>query len=95
MSVYAIIEISIKDKDPYAEYVKRVRAIVEKHNGRYLARGGKVTPFLGDWHPERIVLIEFPSSEDFAECFNSPEYKEIAPLRECSTIGRSVVVEGV
>lgn len=95
MSVYAIIEITIKDKDTYFNYVDRVRAIVEKYKGRYLIRGGKVTPFLGNWHPERIILIEFPSSEDFAKCFGSQEYKEIAPLRECSTISRSVLVEGL
>ena len=41
MPVYVIIDIEIKDKGPYYEYVDKVRPIVEKYNGSYLARGWK------------------------------------------------------
>jgi uncharacterized protein (DUF1330 family) len=94
MTVYAIIEIRILYEEPYFEYVKNIRFIVEHYNGRYLARGGKVTPLFGDWNPERIIVIEFPSIEDLMNCFGSDEYKKIAPLREHSTITRSIIVEG-
>ena len=94
MSVYLIIEIQIKDKAIYAEYIAKVRPIVEKYNGSYLARGGKVTPIFGGWNPERIVVIEFSSPEDLKCWWNAPEYKEIAGLRERSTIGRAIMVEG-
>ena len=94
MAVYVIIEIKIRDKETYSEYVEKVRAIVEKYNGRYLVRGGKVTPIFGDWNPERIIVIEFPSYEDVKHWLSSQEYKEIAPLREKSTITKAIVVEG-
>lgn len=53
-----------------------------------------MTPLVGDWCPERIILIKFPSPEDVERCFNSQEYMEIAQLREKSTSGRSIMLEG-
>ena len=37
--------------------------------------------------------VEFDSKQQLQECFNSPEYREIAPLREKSTIGRAIAVD--
>lgn len=97
MAVYVIIDISIRDqafKADYAQYVEKVRSIVERHGGRYLARGGKVTPIAGDWNPERIILIEFPSADHVKQWWNSPEYKSIVGLRENATTARAIIVEG-
>lgn len=58
MSVYFLIEISIKN-----EYIDKVKPIIEKYKGKYLARGGKITSFSKNWNPERIIIIEFPSLE--------------------------------
>lgn len=95
MSVYMIIEIQVEDEWLYAEYVEKVRAIVEEHGGRYLVRGGVVTPLSGDWNPERMIVIEFESNEQLRRCFGSPEYLELAPLRKQSTVSRAIVVDGV
>ena len=95
MSVYMIVEIKIIDDKVYAEYVEKVRAVVEKHGGRYLVRGGSVMPLSGDWSPQRLVVIEFASSDQVRRCFGSPEYLELAPLRERSTVSRALVANGV
>jgi uncharacterized protein (DUF1330 family) len=94
MSVYMIIEITIKNRELYSRYVAQVPEVVDKYGGRYLIRGGKVTPLSGNWNPERVILIEFETVEQLQKCFESPEYLEIAPLREQSTISKSIVVEG-
>lgn len=97
MAVYVIIDIAVKDqtaKADYAQYIEQVRPIVERHGGRYLARGGKITPVVGDWRPERIILIEFPSSDHVAQWWNSPDYRAIANLRENATTARAILVEG-
>lgn len=97
MAAYVIIDISVREqaaKADYAQYSEKVRSIVEKHGGRYLARGGRITPVAGDWMPERIILIEFPSSDHVKQWWNSPEYKAIAGLRENSTLARAIIVEG-
>jgi uncharacterized protein (DUF1330 family) len=94
MPVYAIIEIKILDEGHYFAYVKNIHSIVEHYNGRYLVRGGKITRMFGDWNPERIIVIEFPSIEDLTSCLVFDEYKKIAPFRERSTITKSIIVEG-
>ena len=94
MSVYMIIEIQIKDGERYAEYVRRVPPVIERHGGRYLVRGGEVVPLSGNWKPERVIVIEFLSLAELRSCFGSAEYLELAPLREQSTVSRAILVEG-
>jgi len=94
MAVYVIIEIKIKDRQVYSKYIARVRAIVEKYKGRYVVRGGKITPLFNSWHPERIIVIEFSSRYDVDRWLSSAEYKAIAILREESTETKAIVVEG-
>jgi uncharacterized protein (DUF1330 family) len=94
MPVYLIIEISVRNLETYSRYVDKVFDIISRHGGRYLARGGKITPLSGGWHPERIILIEFDATEQVEKCFGSAEYLEIAPLREQSTMSRAIIVDG-
>ena len=49
MSVYMIVEIEVVDRETYAEYMEKVPATVEKYGGRYIVRGGVVTPLTGGW----------------------------------------------
>ena len=90
-----VIEIEVLNEGLYSEYVERVPEVIEKHGGKYLARGCRITSLSGDWNPERIVIIEFEDTESCRACFRSEEYSEIAYLRERSTRGRSIIVEGL
>ena len=95
MAVYMILEIEVVDAETYGEYVRQAPETVEQYGGRYLVRGGTITALAGDWDPQRLVVIEFPTMERFQEWLTSPEYSAIAPLRERSTKGKVIVVEGV
>jgi uncharacterized protein (DUF1330 family) len=94
MPVYLIIDVAVTDPELYAEYVEQVPAVVERYGGRYLARGGDVVPLTADWRPQRIILIEFDSIDQVRDCFTSPEYLALAPLREESTTSRAIIIEG-
>jgi uncharacterized protein (DUF1330 family) len=94
MPVYLIIEITVIDPEVYGEYVEQVSALVEQYGGRYLARGGDVVPLTDDWQPQRIVLIQFDTIDQVQDCFASPEYQALVPLREQSTTSRAIIVEG-
>ncbi|MCI0890773.1 MAG: DUF1330 domain-containing protein [Chloroflexi bacterium] len=94
MAVYMILEIEVVDAETYGEYVAQAPATVEQYGGRYLVRGGAITPLTGGWDPQRMVVIEFPTMERFQEWLTSPEYSAIAPLRERSTKSKTIVVEG-
>lgn len=95
MSVLLIIEpTEVWDAGAYGEYCRRVPALVERHGGKYLARDMAPVLLTGDWSPSKVVIIEFPSQEMFALWWNSPEYRELAALRERSAIVNSVLVHG-
>jgi uncharacterized protein (DUF1330 family) len=94
MAVYLIIDLTVIDQDLYEEYVERVPAVLEQYGGRYLVRSGQVATLAGDWQPERIIVVEFDSSDQVQEFYTSPEFLELAPLREQSTNSRIILVEG-
>ena len=94
MAVYLIIDLTVIDQDVYEEYLERVPAVMEQYGGRYLVRTGEVATLAGDWQPERIVVVEFDSSDQVHEFYASPEFLELAPLRDQSTSSRIILVEG-
>jgi len=93
MSVFSLIEITIKDKKLYEEYMGAVPEVIEKYNGRYIIRSSNITSVTMDWTRDRIILVEFDSMDQLTRCFTSEEYKKIAPLRENSTKTRSIIIE--
>jgi uncharacterized protein (DUF1330 family) len=94
MPVYIIIDTAVMDQGLYEEYVERIPAVVEQYGGRYLVRGGEVVTLAGDWHSERIVVLEFASSEQAQEYLTSPEYLALASLRENAISSRAIIVPG-
>ena len=93
MSVYMIIQSTIKNAERYNQYIAQVSPIVEKYGGRYHVRGENIRP-LSSWKPERMVVIEFPSEESIHKWLTSPEYASIAPLREEGADAQAIIVEG-
>ena len=94
MPVYLLIDIHVTDGGTYSDYVARVYDVVTAYGGRYLVRGGDLTPLSGDWTPERIIIIEFDSIAQLRRCFSSPECAALAPLRERSTKSKAVILQG-
>lgn len=96
MAVYTIAEITVNDPEAYAEYQARVPATIEKYGGRYLVRGGDVTPGEGGWSPSgRIIILEFPDAESLQKWATSPEYAPVAEIRHRAADSRSFMVQGV
>ncbi len=95
MPVYLVIDITIKDACLYSEYIFEVSDIIEKYGGKYLVRGGRVTELSGGWVPDRFIIVEFESKERVIECLRSEEYRKIAHLRRESTVGKTIIAEGI
>ena len=95
MSVYAIFDVEIKDKEKYEEYMNGVKPAIESVGARYLVRGGAHQVIEGDWNPKRLVIIEFPSLEAGFEFYNSPIYQGLKVIRDECSSANLVVVEGV
>lgn len=93
MSFYMIIQTNIKDSEKYNQYIDQVSPIVEKYGGRYHVRGEQIRS-LGDWKPERMIVIEFQNEDQIQTWLSSPEYAAVAPLREEGADAQAIIVEG-
>ncbi|MEC7490807.1 MAG: DUF1330 domain-containing protein [Pseudomonadota bacterium] len=96
MSVYLILENQIHDEEAYNRYKTAVKPMVEAAGGEYLARDGKIDVLVGDWNPERVVIIKWPSLEAQDAFSASNDYRPWKELRELVTTTKTVVrVEGL
>lgn len=95
MAAYVIVDVKITDPEIYEEYKKHTPAAVEAYGGKFLARGGRVVSLEGDWDPERIVVLEFPSVERAQQWWESDLYTVAKEIRQRSATTRMIIVEGV
>ncbi|MBI1386601.1 MAG: DUF1330 domain-containing protein [Rhizobiales bacterium] len=91
---YWIASVEVTDPDNYKNYAALAPACIERHGGRFLARGGKAEQMEGAGRP-RNVVIEFPSLEAARTCYNSKEYQAAKAERKGAGIASIVIVEGV
>jgi uncharacterized protein (DUF1330 family) len=95
MPAYVIVETELHDAEQYERYKAVAPESIEKYGGRYVARGGELAVFEGDWQPPRLVLLEFDDLETAQRWYDSPEYAEARKLREGAATMRMVAVEGL
>ena len=95
MAAYVIVEISITDPTEYEEYKKLTPAAIAAYDGRFVVRGGQTVSLEGNWQPERIVVLEFPSVARAKEWWNSDEYSKAKEIRQRTAHTKMIVVEGV
>lgn len=94
MPAYIVVEVDVHDPDRYEEYKRMVPPSLAPYDGRFIVRGGKVETLEGDWSPERLVIVHFPSVEKAKAWWNSPEYARAKALRQATAKSQMIVVEG-
>ena len=95
MSVYALVELEIKNMDGMGPYMTAVSDTIARHGGKYLVRGGNteiVEGGLGQY-PVKVIL-EFPSMAAAKGWYNSAEYQAILPHRIANSNGNFIWAEG-
>ena len=95
MPAYVIANVTVKDPARYEEYRRLVTPTVEQFGGRFIARGGHTDVLEGAWAPRRVVIIEFPTLARAKEWWSSPEYAEARAIRQATSEGTLIVIEGV
>jgi uncharacterized protein (DUF1330 family) len=95
VAAYVIATVEVKDPARYEDYRKSVLPTLTAYDGRFLARGGRTDVLEGEWQPKRLVILEFPSAERAREWWNSPEYEGPKALRQATSVGTLVLIEGV
>lgn len=95
MGAYVIAMVDIKDPVRYESYRAMVLPTITAYGGRFIARGGRTDVLEGAWAPRRVVIIEFPTLARAKEWWSSPEYSEARAIRQATSEGTLIVIEGV
>jgi uncharacterized protein (DUF1330 family) len=95
MPAYVVVNVHVKDRVRYEDYKQMAPASILQYGGRYIARGGAVDVMEGEWKPERLVLLEFPTAEHARQWWNSPEYAAPKALRQTIADTQLVILEGL
>lgn len=95
VSAYVIIETAVLDPEQYERYKAASPESIAAGGGRFVARGGELSVLEGDWHPSRLVVLEFEDLAAAKRWYDSPEYREVRRLRENAATLRVVAVEGL
>jgi len=94
-SAYIIANVTVTNREQYLEYQKLSGIAVQAHGAEFCVRGGAVEVLEGDWTPDRVVVLKFPSVEKAKAYYHSVEYTSAIHARQGASIMRMVVVEGV
>ena len=93
-SAYILANVTVTDPVQYEEYKKLSTQAIERHGAEVCVRGGNAEPLEGDWTPDRVVLLKFPSVAA-ARAFNaSAEYALARRARQGAAVMRMVLLEG-
>ncbi|MDH5737413.1 MAG: DUF1330 domain-containing protein [Gammaproteobacteria bacterium] len=94
MKGYLVLDLKISDATRFMRYVKEIPEHIQKHGGRYLVKGVVPETIEGHWSPERLVILEFPSTDHAREFLADPEAEALFSLRHQSTDSQLILVEG-
>ena len=94
MKAYLVLDFSVHDLPGFRPYVSAIPAFIEKHGGRYIVRGVEPTVMEGDWAPERVVILEFPSRENAKAFLDDPDAQALFDVRHKTTNSKLVLVDG-
>jgi uncharacterized protein (DUF1330 family) len=98
MPAYFVIELPVEEGEVIAEYEDHATAPVLEAGGRFLIRGNTYRPLEGDWHPARLVVMEFPDLDAVERFYNSETNQRLRKIRERATGGkpaRAIAIEGL
>ncbi|WP_315826156.1 MULTISPECIES: DUF1330 domain-containing protein [unclassified Bradyrhizobium] len=94
MKAYLVLDLAVHDFASFKAYIERIPAFIARHGGRYIVQGAVPTPVEGNWRPERMVILEFPSRQHATDFLTDPEIQHLFAIRHQTTTSRLVLVDG-
>ncbi len=94
-SAYIIANVTVTNPEQYSEYRKLSTIAAQTYGAEFCVRGGAVEVLEGDWTPDRVVILKFPSLAQARDYYHSVEYTAAIAARQGASVMRMVVVEGV
>jgi uncharacterized protein (DUF1330 family) len=93
-SAYILANVDVRDPAAYEEYKRLSTIAMKAHGAEVCVRGGATEVLEGDWSPNRVVLLKFPSTEQAKKFYDSQEYQAARKAREKIAVMRMVLIEG-
>jgi len=95
MTAYVVIRIEAQDPSKLKNYQKVAPSIIDKYNGKILARGGEMATLEGPEETRRIVIIEFQSLDNAKKFYGSEEYSNAIKLRNNIASFEIIAIDGI
>lgn len=94
MKAYLVLDFSITNMELFMEYVEKIPHQIKRHLGKYIVRGEVPTVVEGDWSPQRVVILEFPSKQNAEQFLADPDSQQIFKIRHQNTISKLILLDG-
>ena len=97
MSAFLIADVNPRDMAAYRDsgYLEAVPEIAARFGGVYRARGGQLEKLEGDWQPQRLIVIEFPSWNQLQAFYQCAEYQPYREIRQRLAKSHIVALKGL
>lgn len=94
MKAYLVLDLTIRDYPRFRRYIVAIPALIARHGGRYIVQGAEPTAIEGDWTPQRLVILEFPSRQNAEAFLGDPQSKRLFAIRHSTTESKLILVDG-
>lgn len=81
-TVYLLLDVTVKDRDKFMQYVEGHKPSMQRYGGRLLFRSNDMESIEGAWSPKLFVVHEWPSENAFRSWYDSEEYAPWKKLRQ-------------
>jgi uncharacterized protein (DUF1330 family) len=96
VTAFVISDVVGLNPDLLTRYRTLAKESIALYGGRYLTNAGNTIDHVeGDWTPQNIVVLQFPSMQRAREWYRSPEYGEALVVRRTALRRNLVFVAGI
>ncbi len=95
MAAYIIVDLEVTDSALFEQYRAAVPATISAYGGKYLIRGGAFDVLEGNWHPKRVIVLQFDSMARLKEWYESADYAPLRSLRAKCAKTNVIAIEGL
>lgn len=95
MAAYAILDVTVHDIAEFLTYQRKLAPLLHAAGARYLARGGELRVYEGDYEPGRLIVVEFPSLDAMDAFYRGDDYLGLQRERDACSTCRILAVQGL
>ena len=90
---YWVAHVDVSDPDGYRAYMEANGEVFRKWGAKFVVRAGRSEVVEGELR-SRHVVMEFKDYATALACYRSPEYQQVAALRQPHSSADIIVIEG-